>query len=101
MLQATNEMSPNVKEDRAWTYWRGRALAQSGKLVEARQEWIKASSPFSFYGKLAHEELGDTVTAPKRPELLSAAELEAGIPNSSGTRRCSWTFMLHVLQQKQ
>ena len=76
VLQASNEMSPNVKEDRAWTYWRGRALAQSGKLVEARQEWVKASSPFSFYGKLAHEELGDSVTAPKRPELLSAAELD-------------------------
>jgi len=76
VYQATNEMNPVLKEDKAWVYWRGRALAQSGKMVEARQEWIKASSPFSFYGKLAHEELGDTVTAPKRPELLSAAELD-------------------------
>lgn len=76
VYQATNEMNPVLKEDRAWLYWRGRALAQSGKIVEARQEWIKASSPFSFYGKLAHEELGDTVTAPKRPELLSASELD-------------------------
>ena len=76
VYQATNEMNPVLKEDKAWVYWRGRALAQSGKIVEARQEWIKASSPFSFYGKLAHEELGDTVTAPKRPELLSASELD-------------------------
>jgi len=76
VYQATNEMDPGLKEDKAWVYWRGRALAESGKVVEARQEWIKASSPFSFYGKLAHEELGDTVTAPKRPELLTATELD-------------------------
>ena len=76
VLQTTNEMDPALREDKAWVYWRGRALAQSGKVVEARQEWIKASSPFSFYGKLAHEELGDTVAAPKRPELLTATELE-------------------------
>ena len=109
VLQATNEMSPNVKEDKAWLYWRGRALAQSGKLVEARQEWIKASSPFSFYGKLAHEELGDTVTAPKRPELLSAAELDWAKKHPGLTRALAlydaglrtegfWEFNLQVAQ---
>lgn len=76
VLQATTEMNPALKEDKAWMYWRGRALAEAGNVVEARQEWIKASSPFSFYGKLAFEELGDTVTAPKRPELLTATELD-------------------------
>jgi len=76
VLQATNEMNPTLREDKAWVYWRGRALASTGKIVEARQEWIKASSPFSFYGKLAHEELGNVVAAPKRPELLTAAELD-------------------------
>lgn len=76
VLQATSEMNPIAKEDKTWLYWRGRALAETGKIVEARQDWIKASSPFSFYGKLALEELGDTVTAPKRPDLLTAAELD-------------------------
>lgn len=76
VYQAINEMNPVLKEEKAWVYWRGRALAQSGKIDEARQEWIKAGSPFSFYGKLALEELGATVSAPQRPELLSASELE-------------------------
>lgn len=80
-LQATNEMAPELRDEQAWVYWRGRALAASGQAVEARQEWIKASSTFSFYGKLSHEELGDTVTAPKRPELLTAAELNAARTN--------------------
>lgn len=76
VLQAINEMNPTLREDKTWAYWRGRALASTGKIVEARQEWIKTSSPFSFYGKLAHEELGNTVMAPQRPNLLTAAELD-------------------------
>jgi soluble lytic murein transglycosylase len=76
VLQAIQEMNPVHKEDTAWVYWRGRALAQMGRIVEARQEWIKVSNPFSFYGKLSHEELGNVVTAPKRPLLLTAAELD-------------------------
>ncbi|WP_334120674.1 lytic transglycosylase domain-containing protein [Limnobacter sp.] len=109
VLQASNELSPTLKEDKAWVYWRGRALAVNGKHVEARQEWIKASSPFSFYGKLAHEELGDTVTAPKRPELLTAAELDAAKKNPGLIRSLAlydaglrtegfWEFNLQVAQ---
>lgn len=109
VLQASNELSPSLKEDKAWVYWRGRALAANGKHVEARQEWIKASSPFSFYGKLAHEELGDTVTAPKRPELLTAAELDAAKKNPGLIRSLAlydaglrtegfWEFNLQVAQ---
>ena len=109
VLQATNEMNPELKEDKAWVYWRGRALANSGKVVEARQEWIKASSPFSFYGKLAHEELGNVVTAPKRPELLTAAELDGAKKNQGLVRALAlydaglrtdgfWEFNLQVAQ---
>lgn len=109
VLQASNELSPPLKEDKAWVYWRGRALAANGKHAEARQEWIKASSPFSFYGKLAHEELGDTVTAPRRPELLTAAELDAAKKNPGLIRSLAlydaglrtegfWEFNLQVAQ---
>lgn len=109
MQQAINQMDENLQEDRTWQYWRGRALSAQGKEQEARQEWIKASSPFSFYGKLAKEELGDTVTAPKRPELLSAAELEVAKKNPGLVRSLAfydagmrtegfWEFNLQVAQ---
>lgn len=111
VLQATNEMNPALKEDKAWLYWRGRALANTGKIVEARQEWIKARSPFSFYGKLADEELGNVVTAPKRPELLTAAELDWAKKHPGLVRALAlydaglrtdgfWEFNLQVAQMK-
>ncbi|HEX4843436.1 MAG TPA: transglycosylase SLT domain-containing protein [Limnobacter sp.] len=109
VYQATQEMNPELKEDRAWVYWRGRALAASGKIVEARQEWIKASHPFSFYGKLAHEELGNTVQSPPRPDLLTAAELDKAKSNKGLQRALMlydaglrtegfWEFNLQVAQ---
>lgn len=109
VLEATNEMNPELKEDRAWVYWRGRALANAGKVVEARQEWLKASNPFSFYGKLAHEELGNVLTAPKRPELLTAAELDGAKKNPGLERALAlydaglktdgfWEFNLQIAQ---
>ncbi|HEX4857277.1 MAG TPA: transglycosylase SLT domain-containing protein [Limnobacter sp.] len=109
VLQATGELSPVAREDKAWLYWRGRALAETGKIVEARQDWIRASSPFSFYGKLALEELGDTVTAPKRPESLSANELDWAKKHPGLTRALAlyeaglrtegfWEFNLQVAQ---
>ncbi|HEX4880441.1 MAG TPA: transglycosylase SLT domain-containing protein [Limnobacter sp.] len=106
---ATQEMNPELREDRAWIYWRGRALAATGKIVEARQEWIRASHPFSFYGKLAHEELGNTVQAPPKPDLLTAAELEKAKSNRGLQRALMlydaglrtegfWEFNLQVAQ---
>ncbi|HEX4918699.1 MAG TPA: transglycosylase SLT domain-containing protein [Limnobacter sp.] len=109
VYQATQEMNPELKEDRAWVYWRGRALAATGKIVEARQEWIKASHPFSFYGKLAHEELGNTIQPPPRPDLLTAAELDKAKSNKGLQRALMlydaglrtegfWEFNLQVAQ---
>lgn len=76
VLASINDMSPELRENRTWQYWKGRALAASGKVVEARQEWIRAANAFSFYGKLSNEELGNVVTAPRKPELLTEAELD-------------------------
>ncbi|WP_370261498.1 transglycosylase SLT domain-containing protein [Limnobacter sp.] len=109
VYQATLEMNPELQEDRAWVYWRGRALAAQGKTTEARQEWLKAVHPFSFYGKLAHEELGHVVQAPPRPELLTAAELDKAKANKGLQRALMlydaglrtegfWEFNLQVAQ---
>ena len=75
VLASTQELNPELRDTPTWAYWRGRALATMGRTVEARQEWLKISSPFSFYGKLASEELGATVSAPTKPEPLNNAEL--------------------------
>lgn len=109
VLQATNSLSADLAEERTWVYWRGRALAAQSKMVEARQEWIKIANPFSFYGKLAFEELGEVVAAPKRPELLTAAELDKAKKNPGLIRALAlydaglrtegfWEFNLQVAQ---
>ncbi|NJM33252.1 MAG: lytic transglycosylase domain-containing protein [Limnobacter sp.] len=65
---------PLASED-GWKYWKGRALAQKNELVEARLQWIQASSPFTFYGKLSLEELGLTVQAPNKAKPVTVTEL--------------------------
>lgn len=102
-------MGPQLQGDSTWTYWMGRALAVRGDLVGARQHWIRISDPFNFYGKLATEELGSTVAAPRRPALLSADELNRA-KNNPGLQRALalydaglrteafWEFNLQVAQ---
>ena len=81
VLDTINDMNPDLRSNRAWQYWKGRALAATGKMVEARQEWIRAANTFSFYGKLANEELGNSLSAPKKPDTLSSTEIDRAKKN--------------------
>ncbi|MCQ8894835.1 lytic transglycosylase domain-containing protein [Limnobacter humi] len=109
VLAFINEMSPDLQDNRTWQYWKGRALAANGKVVEARQEWIRAANTFSFYGKLANEELGATVSAPNKPAALTAAELDKAKKNPGLMRALAlydaglrtegfWEFNLQIAQ---
>ena len=111
VLQTIDEMPQELKDNRAWQYWRGRALTATGKTVEARQEWIRAANSFSFYGKLANEELGTTVTAPLKPQPLTQQELERARKNPGLQRALAlydaglrmdgfWEFNLQIAQMK-
>src|SRR5699024_762461 len=47
-----------------WVYWRGRALAALGDQQAAEEAFTSIQNDFSFYGQLALEELGTSITAP-------------------------------------
>jgi soluble lytic murein transglycosylase len=82
---ALQAMSADEQKDATWVYWRARALqgaAQQGPegdadRLAARQMLESISGHMSFYGKLAHEDLGGTVALPPKPAALTGAEREA------------------------
>lgn len=102
--QAVDAMSPEQRNDPAWVYWKAHALmalaprdadtpsapARAGaassasstgspQLTPAQQQnraWLAAiANPYTFYGLLALEELGQTPTWSLRGAPLTAAEL--------------------------
>jgi soluble lytic murein transglycosylase len=120
--QAIEAMSVDEQLDPTWVYWRGRALqglAGAGPEGEAeRQAGRKLlesiSGQMHFYGKLAHEDLGGSVSLPPKPAALSAAEREAARRNpgferalllisiglrSEGVRE--WNFTLRGLGDRE
>ena len=120
--RAIDAMGPTEQRDAAWVYWRARAtqaLAKAGPEGEAARAAAQAAlqgitTQFSFYGKLATEELGGRISLPPAPPPLSAAEREAparqpgfaralqlielGLRNE-GVRE--WNFTLRGLGERQ
>jgi soluble lytic murein transglycosylase len=62
---AVDRMSPQARQDSAWTYWYGRALAVQGDDAGARAYYLKVAGQTDFYGLLANEELGYVGTLPE------------------------------------
>ena len=92
---AIDAMTPAERaKDPAWAYWRARAVAGRAAAGPAGDEARAAAraalqamaSPFTFYGKLAIEDLGGRVSLPPAPAPLTAAEREAAVAHP-GLRR--------------
>jgi soluble lytic murein transglycosylase len=62
---AIDRMSGPARQDSAWTYWYGRALAAQGQDAGARAYYLKIAGQTDFYGLLANEELGYVATLPE------------------------------------
>ncbi len=83
--QAVDSMAPDQQQDSAWLYWKAKALLARGKgqggeaaRQQARELLTRVSSPLTFYGQLAAEEItGAPARAPSRPVSLTEAELAA------------------------
>ncbi|WP_231495453.1 lytic transglycosylase domain-containing protein [Hylemonella gracilis] len=107
-------LSPAQMRDPTWVYWRARAvLALQMPDAEQRARALLQSiaSPSHFYGQLALEELGQTITAPTEQTAPSADELQAARDNpglqrallairiglrDEGVREWNYTIGLHV-----
>jgi len=79
-----DRMSPAAKQEPAWTYWYGRALAAQDEESGARAYYLRLAGQTDFYGLLASEELGYVVALPKltyepTDEDVASAAREPGL----------------------
>ena len=89
VAEAIDAMGSAEQRDPTWAYWKARALQArarpgadgDGQRLAARQLLESVASPFSFYGKLALDDLGRKLSLPPRPPTPTAAEREASRTN--------------------
>jgi soluble lytic murein transglycosylase len=94
VVQAINAMSPSEQRDPTWVYWKARGLqalsesSQSGDLWRAQSREMLGSiaGQLHFYGKLASEQLGQTVKLPPPPAALTPAERDGAARNPGLSR---------------
>lgn len=83
---AVDRMSAGGRQDPAWTYWYGRALAAQGEEAGARAYYLRIAGQPDFYGLLADEELGYVGTIPDTMYVPTDGEV-AEIGAQPGIRR--------------
>ena len=77
-LRLTIEQMPPAMRDRDnWRYWYARALAAQGDAVLSQALLASLAGRFSYYGRLAAEELGQAFVLPPAPPAPDAARIDA------------------------
>jgi soluble lytic murein transglycosylase len=81
LRDAIDPMSAAGRQDPAWTYWYARALGDLGRAEGAHAYFLRIAGQPSFYGVLAAEELGYTVTVPEPFHAPDEGEVAAAGSN--------------------
>jgi soluble lytic murein transglycosylase len=80
---AVAAMSETGRAEPEWRYWKARALKAQGRIGEANALLAPLSTEHHFYGLLATEELGETISAPAESyqpgenDIAAVAEVSA------------------------
>jgi soluble lytic murein transglycosylase len=74
VLAAIDGMTETQRQESAWRYWKGRALAAKGRGADANALFETLALEANFYGVLAAEALGRRFVPPKSEPLLSTTE---------------------------
>jgi len=77
VLTAINAMSSAERLRPQWRYWRARALTALGRPAEANVLLASLSNEFNFYGQLAAEELGTSISSAPQTYHPSGDEVDA------------------------
>ena len=77
VLAAVNAMSAPERRRPQWRYWRARALIALGQPAEANLLLAPLSNEFNFYGQLAAEELGTSISSAPQTYHPSGDEVDA------------------------
>lgn len=86
VLSAVNAMSAGEREVSVWRYWKARALSALGRQAEANALFAPLSNEFHFYGQLAAEELGASISSVPQTYSPGKSEVEA-IAEDPGIKR--------------
>jgi len=114
VLAAIQAMSPQAQQESNWVYWQARALNSPANSevdrAKAQQLFQSIASVRGFYEQLALEELGQRISAPVPPAVLTPQEKEdarrnAGLNRalyaiqmglrSEGSREWNYSIKLH------
>jgi len=95
VLAAVNSMSERESAVSAWRYWKARALKALDRPEQAEALLRPLSIEFGFYGQLAQEELGSTVTVPATLYKPAAEDLRA-MGQHIGLRRALELYRLNL-----
>jgi soluble lytic murein transglycosylase len=77
VLAAIEAMSPTEYKYAQWRYWKARALSALGRQSEANALLAPLSNQFNFYGQLAAEELGTSISTVPQTYRPDEDEIEA------------------------
>jgi soluble lytic murein transglycosylase len=75
--ESIDRMSFASAHQSTWIYWYGRALAAQGEEMGSRAYFLRIAGQSDFYGLLAGEELGYTLTLPDVTHVPSEQEVAA------------------------
>lgn len=109
-----NKMTASQQGEPVWVYWYGRALLAQGKHEAAKKYFVSIETETNFYGQLASEELGKTLSIPAMPAPVTPAELAQARANSGLQRAIAlfdldwrheavpeWNFALRNMTDRQ
>jgi soluble lytic murein transglycosylase len=71
------QMGPDQRADPTWVYWNAQALIAQGRVDEGRLALRSIADRFSYYGRLAADQLQLPLTLAPRPEAPAAAQVDA------------------------
>jgi soluble lytic murein transglycosylase len=77
VLTAVNGMSHVERSRPQWRYWRARGLMALGRPVEANLLLAPLSNEFNFYGQLAADELGTSISSVPQTYQPTGDEVDA------------------------
>jgi soluble lytic murein transglycosylase len=98
LRKAIARMSPDQQADPTWVYWNAQALMAQDKIEEARAGLRSISDRFSYYGRLAAEQLDLPLVLAPRPEA-PASELVDELAQRPGFLRARKLYELGMREE--
>ncbi len=77
VLAGINDMDPLQQREKAWRYWKARALKAVGRVDDAQAMFTSLSGDYGYYGQLAADELGSRTTGVPTGHQSDEVDLDA------------------------